>query len=49
VAAGKGKLNYDRYISLLRQIGFDGCLAMHGLTESEVPETVAFLRGKLAR
>ena len=48
-AAGHGKLDYDRYLSLLHAYGFRGPLLLHGLTEAQVPGCVAFLRGKLAR
>ncbi len=48
-AAGHGKLDYDRYLSLLHAYGFRGPLLLHGLTESQVPGCVAFLRDKLAR
>ena len=47
--AGHGKLDYDRYLSLLHASGFKGPLLLHGLTESQVPGCVAFLREKLAR
>ena len=47
--AGQGKLDYDRYLSLLRACGFKGPLLLHGLRESQVPGCVAFLREKLAR
>ena len=47
-AAGEGKLDYDRYMSLLRACGFKGPLLLHGLSEAQVPGCVAFLRGKLA-
>lgn len=46
VAAGKGVLDYDHYLSLLRSVDFDGPLILHGLAENEVPASVAFLRGK---
>jgi len=46
--AGHGKLDYDRYLSLLQACGFEGPLLLHGLTESQVPGCVAFLRKKLA-
>jgi len=46
VAAGKGVLDYDHYISLLRAVGFNGPLILHGLKEAEVGECVAFLRKK---
>ena len=47
VAAGKGSLDYDQYISLLNAFGFAGSLILHELKESEVAGTVAFLREKL--
>ena len=47
--AGHGKLDYDRYLSLLHKYGFEGPLLLHSLSESQVPECVGFLRGKLAR
>lgn len=46
VAAGTGVLDYDRYISLLRNVGFGGALILHGLTELQVDKCVAFLRSK---
>jgi sugar phosphate isomerase/epimerase len=49
IAAGKGVLDYDYYLSLLHTAGFDGPLILHTLAESQVEECVAFLRGKLAR
>jgi sugar phosphate isomerase/epimerase len=48
-AAGHGKLDYDRYLSLLHAYGFKGPLLLHGLSETQVPGCVAFLREKLAR
>ncbi|MGA2033547.1 MAG: sugar phosphate isomerase/epimerase family protein [Thermoguttaceae bacterium] len=47
--AGYGKLDYDRYISLLQAYGFKGPLLLHGLSEAQVPGCVAFLRKKIAR
>jgi sugar phosphate isomerase/epimerase len=47
-AAGTGLLDYDRYIALLRQAGYDGPLVLHGLSEEEVGPAAAFLRRKLA-
>jgi sugar phosphate isomerase/epimerase len=43
-AAGEGKLDYDRYLALLRAWGFSGPLLLHGLGEAQV---IAFLRRKL--
>jgi len=48
-AAGQGKLDYDRYLSLLHAQGFKGPLLLHGLSEAQVPGCVAFLRERLAR
>ena len=48
-AAGHGRLDYDRYISLLHKYGFRGPLLLHGLSEAQVPGCVAFLREKIAR
>ncbi|MHB1035783.1 MAG: sugar phosphate isomerase/epimerase family protein [Pirellulales bacterium] len=48
-AAGRGKLDYDRYLSLLVACGYRGPLLLHGLSEAQVPGCVAFLRDKLAR
>jgi sugar phosphate isomerase/epimerase len=46
---GHGKLDYDRYLSLLKKYGFHGPLLMHSLNESHVPGCVEFLRTKLAK
>lgn len=46
--AGKGKLDYERYLSLLLASGFKGPILLHGLTEAQVPGCAAFLREKLA-
>ena len=45
--AGKGILDYDYYIQLLKQHEFKGALITHGLAESQVPECAQFLRQKL--
>jgi sugar phosphate isomerase/epimerase len=47
--AGHGKLDYDRYIALLRAYAYQGPILLHGLSEAQVPECVGFLRAKLAR
>ena len=49
LAAGQGKLDYDRYLSLLHASGFKGPLLLHGLREAQVPGCVGFLRERLAR
>ena len=43
-AAGTGILNYERYIRLLQQSGYDGALVMHSLEEAEVPSSAAYVR-----
>jgi sugar phosphate isomerase/epimerase len=48
VAAGKGVLDFDRYLMLLRMAGFDGPLILHGLSEEEVPRCIDFLGPKMA-
>jgi len=46
-AAGQGKLDYDRYLSLLHSHRFPGPLLLHGLSEAQIPGCVAFLREKI--
>jgi sugar phosphate isomerase/epimerase len=46
--AGKGLLDYPRYLSLLERHGFPGTLLLHGLAEEEAPGCIAFLREQLA-
>ncbi len=46
-AAGQGVLDYDRYLHLLREHGYGGPLVLHGLAESQVAGSVAFLRRKI--
>jgi sugar phosphate isomerase/epimerase len=47
LAAGHGVLDYDRYVRLLKQVGYSGALVLHGLTEDQIDGCVAFLRGKI--
>jgi sugar phosphate isomerase/epimerase len=47
--AGHGKLDYERYLSLLHGCGFKGPILLHGLSAAQVPGCVAFLREKMAR
>ncbi len=49
VAAGRGELDYDRYLENLRGVGYEGPIILHGLEESEVEASVAFLHTKLGR
>jgi sugar phosphate isomerase/epimerase len=48
-AAGTGLLDYDLYLGLLSEAGFDGPLILHGLEETQVAGSAAFLREKLRR
>ena len=43
--AGTGKLDYARYVSLLCNLPFDVSVILHGLSEAQVPASVAMLRG----
>ncbi len=45
--AGRGVIDWDHYLARLRRDKFSDALILHGLNESEVPASVAFLRGKL--
>ncbi|HZK80092.1 MAG TPA: sugar phosphate isomerase/epimerase family protein [Humisphaera sp.] len=47
--AGHGKLDYQRYIRLLHASGMKGPLFLHGLSQEQVPECVAYVREKMAR
>lgn len=44
LAAGTGLLDYKHYLSLLNKLEFDVPVILHGLTESELPESLAFVR-----
>ena len=45
--AGRGVIDWNHYLARLRREQSVGALILHGLNESEVPASVAFLRGKL--
>lgn len=47
LAAGTGLLDYDQYIGLLNEVGYDGAVVLHGLSEEQVPFCVNFLREKI--
>ncbi len=47
-AAGTGLLDYEHYLALLQSAGYTGPLILHSLSEAQVDDSVAFLRGKLA-
>jgi sugar phosphate isomerase/epimerase len=42
--AGKGLLDYEHYLSLLDKLEVRVPLILHGLTETELPESLAFVR-----
>ena len=44
VAAGQGVLDFEYYLSRLKNNGFKGPLILHGLEESEVSTSLAFLK-----
>ena len=45
LAAGTGKLDYRRYVSLLCALPFEVSVILHGLPEEQVDASVAMLRG----
>ena len=47
LALGAGVLDWGRYLSRLRQAGFNGPLIMHGFGERDAAISTAFLRGKI--
>ncbi|RKU09725.1 sugar phosphate isomerase/epimerase [Candidatus Poribacteria bacterium] len=47
LAAGKGLLDYDQYLSLLNNVDPDVPIILHGLSEAEVDGCVSFLREKI--
>ena len=48
LAAGTGLLDYDQYLGLLKENGYDGAVILHGLSEAQVPFCTDFLREKIA-
>ena len=48
-AAGTGLLDYDLYMKLLAESGFDGPILLHNLEESQVESSLAFVREHAAR
>jgi len=42
--AGRGVLDYPRYLTWLQRSGFTGAVVLHGLEEDEVPSCVSFVR-----
>lgn len=49
LAAGTGLLDYDHYLDCLDRVHYAGPLILHGLSESQAPASVAFLKEKLTR
>ena len=47
LAAGTGLLDYDQYLSLLKECGYGGAVVLHGLSEEQVPYCVKFLQEKI--
>jgi sugar phosphate isomerase/epimerase len=46
-AAGQGRVDYDRYLRLLRSSGYDGALILHSLVEGEVASSAHFLTERM--
>jgi sugar phosphate isomerase/epimerase len=47
LALGKGVLDWDHYLGLLKAAGFAGALVMHGFEERQAAASLKFLRNKL--
>jgi sugar phosphate isomerase/epimerase len=41
--AGRGVIDYPRYVASLKRAGFDGDVITHGLSAAEAPGVAAFL------
>ena len=46
-AAGTGLLDWDLYLTLLKQSTYGGPVILHSLSEAQVPECVRFLQSRL--
>jgi sugar phosphate isomerase/epimerase len=46
-AAGKGKLDWNTYCRLIRTYHYDGAVILHNLDETEVAESVSFMKDRL--
>ena len=46
-AAGTGVLDYQHYLGLLRQVGFEGSVILHSLKEDQVGAAVAHVRQRM--
>jgi len=47
LAAGTGLLDFDQYLTLLKECGYEGAVVLHGLSEEQIPYCVQFLREKI--
>lgn len=47
LAAGTGLLDYDLYLNLLKENGYEGAVVLHGLSEEQIPDSTQFLREKI--
>ena len=47
LAAGTGLLDYDQYIGLLKESGYEGAIVLHGLSEEQIPFCTKFLQEKI--
>jgi sugar phosphate isomerase/epimerase len=45
--AGQGIVEFLPFLRRLRRAGYDGPLVVHGITEDQVPQAVAYLRSTL--
>ena len=43
-AAGTGVLDYAHYLNCLNGIGFTGTIALHSLSETQAPTSIAYVR-----
>lgn len=49
LAAGTGKLDYERYVKLLCGLSFDVPIILHGITEEQLPKSAAMIRSHAAK
>ena len=48
VATGTGVIDFQHFVGVLKNAGFDGPLITHGLSEADAPSVAAFLKGIVA-
>ena len=48
VAIGDGTLDFDHYLNMLRRVGFDGPLIVHGIAEAHAVASFRFLKQRVA-